>query len=188
MEEKVELSIIALAKSQTSDNNYVVALEDEQSKKRLIILIGQAEAQYIGIVLEKLNTKRPMTHDLLAATIEKLGGRVAYIYIHSLTDNIYIADICLTDREGNMFCMDARASDALAQAVKNSVPIYTNQQLLNDSSYLNEIYVKESNKTSFTDYTLEELEELLQKVLRKEDYESAIRIRETIRRKRKENL
>lgn len=187
MEEKVELSIIALAKSQTSDNNYVIALEDEQSKKRLIILIGQSEAQYIGIVLEKLNTKRPMTHDLMSTIIEKMGGRVTHIFIHSLIDNIYIADICLTDQTGNMFCVDARASDALAQAVKNSVPIYTNQKLLNESSYLNEIYVKESNKTSFTDYTLEELEELLQKVLSKEDYESAIRIRESIRRKRKDN-
>lgn len=188
MQDKIEMSIIALSKSKTSENNYVIVLEDENSKKRLPILIGGNEAQYIGIVLERLNTKRPMTHDLLNTTIEALGGKVKYIYIHELKQEIFVAEVVIQQKESAALVhIDARASDAIALATKTGVPIYTNEDILNQASFLNEIYVIESNKTSFNDYSIPELEELLLKVIQKEDYESAIRIRETIQRK-KSNL
>lgn len=63
--------------------------------------------------------------------------------------------------------IDARASDAIALATKTGVPIYTNEDILNQASFLNEIYVIESNKTSFNDYSIPELEELLLKVIQK---------------------
>jgi bifunctional DNase/RNase len=155
------------------------------SKRRLPILIGSNEAQYIGIVMERLNTKRPMTHDLLFATIEALGGKVVYVYIHDMKQEIFISEVVVQHPNNqSLVHIDARASDAIALATKTGVPIYTNDYILNQSSFLNEIYVTESNKTSFNDYTVSELEALLVKVIEKEDYESAIRIRECIQRKK----
>ena len=188
MQDKIEMTVIALSKSKTSENNFVIVLEDEQSKKRLPILIGSNEAQYIGIVMERLNTKRPMTHDLLFATIEALGGKVMYVYIHDMIQEIFVSEVVIQQKGLNdLVNIDARASDAIALAAKTCAPIYTNENVLQLASFLNEIYVTESSKTSFNDYTIPELEELLVKVIQKEDYESAIRIRETIQRK-KSNL
>jgi uncharacterized protein len=188
MDNKIEMSIIALSQSKTSENNFVIVLEDEHSKKRLPILIGNNEAQYIGIVMEKLNTKRPMTHDLLFTTIEALGGKVMYVYIHEVIQEIFVSEVVIQQKGlQDLVHIDARASDAIALASKTGAPIYTNENVLQLASFLNEIYVTQSSKASFNDYTISELEELLVKVIQKEDYESAIRIRETIQRK-KSNL
>lgn len=185
MQEKIEMSVIALSKSKTSENNFVIVLEDEMSKRRLPILIGSNEAQYIGIVMERLNTKRPMTHDLLHATIEALGGKVMYVYIHEMMQEIFVSEVVIMQKDHkDLLHIDARASDAIALATKTGAPIYSNDHVLLQASFLNEIYVTESSKTSFNDYTIPELEELLVKVIQKEDYESAIRIRETIQRKK----
>jgi uncharacterized protein len=185
MPDKIEMTVIALSKSKTSENNFVIVLEDELSKRRLPILIGSNEAQYIGIVMEKLQTKRPMTHDLLLAAIESLGAKVLYVYIYEMNQDIFVSEVVIQQKDDQvMLHLDARTSDAIALATKTGVPIYTNDQVLNQASIINEIYVTESTKTSFNGYTIPELEVLLKKVIEKEDYESAIRIRESILRKK----
>jgi uncharacterized protein len=184
MNQKVELGVIALSKSKTKEDSYVLVLEDETASKRLSILIGGAEAQYIGITLEQLKTKRPLTHDLLASIMDVLKGELLYIYLHSLVEHLFVADVYLKDVNGDIKCIDSRASDAIALAIKYNVPIYTNDTVLNEVYDPSNIYVS-NNKMSFADYTLDELKELLEKVLEKEDYESAIRIREFIKNKRK---
>lgn len=184
MDPKIELSVIALSKSKTKEESYVLVLENDTSSSRLSILIGSAEAQYIGITLEQLKTKRPLTHDLMASILDALKGELLYVYLHSLVDQLFIADVYLKDIHGDIKCIDSRASDAIALAIKYNVPIYTNETVLNEVYDPSNIYVSNS-KISFADYTMEELEQLLEKVLQKEDYESAIRIREFIRNKSK---
>lgn len=185
MQDKIEMSVIALSKSKTSETNFVLVLEDDLSKRRLPILIGSNEAQYIGIVLEKLQTKRPLTHDLLLSAIESLGGKVLYVYIYEMNQDIFVSEVVIQQKDDQVLLhLDARTSDAIALAAKKGVPIFTNDHVLNQASTLNEIYMTESTKTSFNGYTISELEELLKKVIEKEDYESAIRIRESIQRKK----
>jgi protein-arginine kinase activator protein McsA len=53
-----------------------------------------------------------------------------------------------------------------------------------EAALQSDIFSSESSKTLYSDYTLQDLEVLLKKVLEKEDYESAARIRETIKKKR----
>ena len=74
----------------------------------------------------------------------------------------------------------SKHGDALAQRVR----ILTYPSLLRDAASQADLYAPESSKTSYSDYTVAELEELLQRVLEKEDYESAARIRESINKKR----
>lgn len=184
MEQTVELTIVALSKSKTTAQGFVMVLEDESSTHYLPIIIGAAEAQYMGIVLEKLQTKRPMTHDLLLATLRALGGQLLYVLLHSWVDGIFIASIHVLDNQGQTHVIDARASDAVALALAQKVRILATMALLNDTALRADIYAHESTKTLYTDYSIAELEELLQKVLDKEDYESAARIRESLNKKR----
>lgn len=184
MEATVELTLMALSKSKVAENSFVMVLEDEEGAYRLTVVIGASEAQYIGIVLEKLQTKRPLTHDLLLATLHTLGGRLAHVLLHSIVNGVFLAELHIVDEKGETHTIDARPSDAVALALAQRVRILTYPSLLRDAASQADLYAPESSKTSYSDYTVAELEELLQRVLEKEDYESAARIRESINKKR----
>jgi uncharacterized protein len=182
IKDKIEMGVIALSKSRTGGDNYVIVLENESSTRRLSMLIGPAEAQYIGITLEQLKTKRPLTHDILIASLQALNAQIKYVYIHSYKDQVFISDICILSHEGIMINIDSRASDAIAIALKLNVPVYTNDIVLSAMASSENIYVS-TKKTAFSDYTKQELEDLLKAVIEKEVYESAIRIREYLNHK-----
>lgn len=40
-----------------------------------------------------------MTHDLLNTTIEALGGKVKYIYIHELKQEIFVAEVVIQQKK-----------------------------------------------------------------------------------------
>jgi uncharacterized protein len=183
----IEMNIIALSRSKTSDQNFVLVLEDFEGKKRLPILIGAAEAQYICITLEKLSIKRPLTHDLMIKIIHTLNATLDYVVIDQINEEIFHSKLVVKDNNQNSFTLDCRPSDAIALAVKTQIQIFVNPSIFDKNAYSKDIYSQQSQKSAFKEYSVKELEELLKNVLAKEDYESAIRIRETIKN-RNQNL
>lgn len=100
---------------------------------------------------------------------------------------MYHAYLIIKTKEANEIKIDARASDALAMAVRYDCPIYVDTEVF-EKSVITEVNSNiNSIRGSLADYSLEELKLLLQNILAKEDYESAGRIRDMIK-KRKENL
>lgn len=184
--EKVEVIVIALSESESKKGYFALILEDTKSRRRIPIIIGNQEAQAIAIHLEKLKPTRPLTHDLFKTVLTELSAKLQNVLIHSLEKDIFHATLTVKDASGNTHEIDARPSDAIALAVRFSCPIFVSASVLEASGY--EIDEKgREKKGSYAEYTMEELEELLEKLLKKEDYESAARIRDAIER-RKGNL
>jgi|GEM_PF-333466 len=182
---KVKLFIVAMAPSQQKPESFVLVLEEETRKKKLPILVGRSEAFAIGIALEALKMKRPMTHDLLLSSILALNGLPKYILIKDKVDGIFHSDIVIEPKDDVTTYIDSRTSDAIAFAIRAKIPMYINSKLLNAEHSGEKIFLEGNRRSSFAAYTLEELEILLEKVLRKEDYQSAARIKETIEKKKK---
>lgn len=181
--DKKELHIIALSKSESSPQNYVLILEEKGGFRRIPIIIGAFEAQAIAISLENMKTDRPQTHDLLLSTLE-LGGRVlSEIIISDYEKEIFYATLIL--KEGDSLReIDARTSDAIALAIRKSCPIYTYESIIQAAGIVLDSPSKSfGEKRSLDKYSLEELESLLEAVLKKEDYESARKIRDVIKKK-----
>ncbi|HSY77061.1 MAG TPA: bifunctional nuclease domain-containing protein, partial [Bacteroidia bacterium] len=113
-------------------------------------------------------------------------------------------------RDNNEVEIDARTSDAIALAVRFNCPIFTYEFILNSAGIImDEDIAKEKEKEGAVteakatkepatkekekekddeDYkkkSLEDLKELLQKVLDREDYEKATKIRDEINRRKK---
>jgi bifunctional DNase/RNase len=110
-------------------NRHVVILKDPEGDRYLPIWIGAWEASAIAMRLQGLAAERPLTHDLFAAALERLGVRVERVVINELTDETYHARIHL-ERDGVQVEVDARPSDALALAVRAEVPIYAADEVL----------------------------------------------------------
>jgi uncharacterized protein len=110
-------------------NRHVVILKDNEGDRYLPIWIGAWEASAIAMRLQGLAAERPLTHDLFAAALERLGVRVERVVISELTDETYHARIHL-ERDGVQVEVDARPSDALALAVRAEVSIYAADEVL----------------------------------------------------------
>jgi len=110
-------------------NRHVVILKDTEGDRYLPIWIGAWEASAIAMRLQGLAAERPLTHDLFAAALDRLGVRVERVVINELTDETYHARIHL-ERDGVQVEVDARPSDALALAVRAEVPIYAADEVL----------------------------------------------------------
>ena len=110
-------------------NRHVVILKDHEGDRYLPIWIGAWEASAIAMRLQGLAAERPLTHDLFAAALERLGVRVDRVVISELADETYHATIHL-ERDGFQVEVDARPSDALALAVRAEVQIFAAEEVL----------------------------------------------------------
>ena len=110
-------------------NRHVVILKDNEGDRYLPIWIGAWEASAIAMRLQGLAAERPLTHDLFAAALDRLGVRVERVVISELSDETYHARIHL-ERDGVQVEVDARPSDALALAVRAEVSIYAADDVL----------------------------------------------------------
>lgn len=114
-------------------NTPIIILKDVNGEAMLPIWVGAFEANAIAVEIEKLATQRPMTHDLVKNIIWELGASVKRIIITDLVDNTFFAIIEL-NRNGEVFMIDSRPSDAIALALRADCPIYVNDEVIRNSS------------------------------------------------------
>jgi bifunctional DNase/RNase len=130
--EALRMHIRGLMLDPTS-NVPIVILRDDDSDAFLPIWIGVFEANAIALHIEGQETARPMTHDLLGATIRTLGASVERIIISDLKESTFYARIVLVHGTGDSETtleLDARPSDALALALRMEAPIFVLQSVL----------------------------------------------------------
>ncbi|MBU0899362.1 bifunctional nuclease family protein, partial [bacterium] len=95
----IEMKVLGIALDANNNNIPIVVLVDEKRKRVLPIWVGFFEAQSILLALEHIPVPRPLSHDLMCDIINKLEGKVTYIYISTLKENTYYAKINL--KKGN---------------------------------------------------------------------------------------
>jgi len=91
------------------------------------------EAFAIDRRLKCIRTPRPLTHELLAAVIEHLGGQLEKIVINDLKEHTFFSQL-LIRQDGKLIEIDSRPSDAIALGVANDIPIYVEEHVLTDVS------------------------------------------------------
>lgn len=130
----IELTIESI---RVSLRNYqrVVILREKDAERYLPIWIGVSEAEAIAVRLQEVNVARPLTHDLLASMIEQLGGVVQSVVVNDLANDTFFARIHV-ERDGQVFEVDSRPSDAIAIAVRAKVPIYADESVLDRAGVL----------------------------------------------------
>jgi uncharacterized protein len=114
-------------------NRHVVILKEKDRERYLPIWIGPWEASSIAMRLQGLTPERPLTHDLFATTLDELGVTVERVVISELAEETYHARIFL-ELDGRTVEIDSRPSDALALAVRVSVPVFAAEDVLDQAA------------------------------------------------------
>jgi uncharacterized protein len=194
--DKVQLEIIGLSYSQTQSGAYVLLLSEKDGTRKLPIIIGSYEAQAIAIELEKMVPNRPLTHDLFKTIATSFDINLTEVFINELNEGIFHAKLVF-QQEGRIFMIDARTSDAIAIAVRFKCPIFTLEKIMDsagilmedaeetgsDITKIPEVETSKSSDSDHSDMSLEQLQELLDKSLENEEYETASKIRDEINRR-----
>jgi bifunctional DNase/RNase len=141
---EVEMKIRGLMMDPVT-NMPVVVLRDSEGGSILPIWVGIYEANAIALEIEKVQTPRPMTHDLLKNVLLGLQVMVRKIVVNDLKDDTFYALIWM-ERDGQIFAIDSRPSDALALALRLDCPIFVEDHVLKTSRVSNATSEKTSNE------------------------------------------
>ncbi len=197
--DKIQLVVLGLSASPASNNAYALILKETEGSRRLPIIIGAFEAQAIALEMEGVVPPRPMTHDLLKSMIDSFGTKLEEVYINELRDGTFYAKLMFDSPEMDL---DARPSDAIALAVRCSVPIFVNSDILNetglipqeeedddfmenmddDLQFMKKQSEPEDEKPQTPKSRAEHLQQLLDKAIQEEDYEKAANLRDELKK------
>ena len=114
-------------------NSPIVVLQDTASDTLLPIWVGIFEANAIALQIEKVDTPRPMTHDLMKGLLSHLNVQLTKIVVTELKDNTFYALIFL-NVNGKTITVDSRPSDAIALALRTESPIFVTDDVISKSS------------------------------------------------------
>lgn len=123
----------------------IVMLRELDNERQLPIWIGPCEADAITIELQDVKVARPVTHDLLKNVIGDMGGRVSHVLVKSLNEGVFYASL-FVDVNGDMTEIDCRPSDAIALAVRVKVPIFVDEEVLDEAGILPEPDIQEGEE------------------------------------------
>ena len=192
---RIELDIVALSHSMTQSHNYAVVLGERRGQRRLPIVIGSFEAQAIAVAMERMVPNRPLTHDLFKSTLDTFGVQLKEVVINNLLDGIFYARlVCM--KNGELYERDSRTSYAIAMAVRFECPIFTYDFILEAAGVVLEEQDEAGSgvvgtarmpahldSDALETYPIEALKRRLQEVLEGEDYETAAKIRDELKRR-----
>ena len=110
----------------------VIMLREVDGDRSFPIVIGIFEATSIDRRVKGQKSPRPLTHDLIAAVIDQLGGDFQDVHISELREHTYYAKLRIR-KDGELTEIDCRPSDAIALAVTANVPIYVAEDVLEEA-------------------------------------------------------
>ena len=188
MADKIQLDLVDITPSSSSNGAYVMALTEIAGARSLAIVIGPAEAHSIVIVMEKMPITRPLTHDLFVSLAENFEIQVEQVFIYQMIDGIFYARIIVRGN-GKTIEVDSRTSDAVAIAIRFGAPIFCAKEVM-DEVGRDMRALTEGDELDFDlDITEDDLEEVLtpEEILKKldeallnEDYELASKLRDEL--------
>lgn len=181
---------------------FTLILAQEDGPIRIPVVIGAAEAQSIRIKLEGLTTPRPMTHDLFCNFAKAFGIKLLEVNIYKFEDGIFSSEMTFTDGSREIV-LDARTSDAVAVAVRVDAPIYTTEEILHQAGT---VFDEDGNAARHSeqesgherhqpshdahasankpdDMDIEDLRNLLNRLIEEENYEEAAKISAIIKKR-----
>lgn len=190
---KIPLEIVTITTSVSQNNSFVVILAEPKGKRRLPIVVGNTEAQSIVVAMERMNPKRPLTHDLMRNLMMTYDIQLKEVIVSRVIEGIFFSQL-VCERDGQEEVIDSRTSDAIALAIRFNCPIFTYTSIMDsvgvelelleedvemeeDEDYV-EASTVENPSSKWSMYSAGELEKMLNDSLENEEYEKAAFIRD----------
>jgi len=196
MDSEIKITITGLVYNQTVVGTYGLVMSEEDGNRRFSVMIGEPEAQSIALKMNNKKSPRPLTHDLINSILNSFGAVLQKVVIYDMVNDVFYSELHII-KDNAAFVIDARTSDAVALAVRSDSPIYIKSDILDIVGTEIEPIEVEETKNELPDIdedlsdddldllSIDSLKEMLDLALSSEKYESAVTIRDAIKRKNK---
>lgn len=151
---------------------------EEFPNKILPIVIGEFEAVYLRNLMNGVIMPRPMTYELLLSLIQIADIKVNEVFVYKFSEGIFYSKV-VGSYNGTDFEIDARTSDAVAISLKLDVPVLIDRSLFVSLSADKSLFEVEDENDAviptnpFDTMPLDELQEILNDAVEREEYEFA---------------
>ena len=183
----VKLQVNRISYSQNQSGAYALILDEVDGERKLPVIIGEFEAQSIAVALDDdIQLQRPFTHDLFRNFSTRFEIHIKRVIIQKLVDGVFYSSL-ICERDQIEEIIDSRTSDAISLALRFHAPIFAHENVLEkaavviDDKSLDKQTVNETKETDDIQHlSVDELQERIQKALKKEEYELAVKLRDEI--------
>jgi bifunctional DNase/RNase len=111
----------------------VIILREMDAERFLAIWIDNYMAEQITFSLQEVEVARPMSHDLIKNILKNLNARILRVEVVAIRGDVFYGNIIIQTEENKQINIDARPSDALALAVRTSVPIFVSKEVMENA-------------------------------------------------------
>ena len=126
----IEVEVVKVTPYLRPEKPVLWLCEKEVDIPRLLpIAIGEFEAASIQMQLGRDEPLRPISYDLFISMLDHLDMPVRRVVIHSVHSMAFHANV-VVEKAGQLREVDARASDAVALALRSKAPIFVAGELL----------------------------------------------------------
>lgn len=183
----VKLQVNRISYSQNQSGAYALILDEVDGERKLPVIIGEFEAQSIAVALDDdIQLQRPFTHDLFRNFSTRFEIHIKRVIIQKLVDGVFYSSL-ICERDQIEEIIDSRTSDAISLALRFHAPIFAQENVLEkaavviDDKSLDKQTVNETKDTDDLHHlSVDELQARIQKALKKEEYELAVKLRDEI--------
>jgi len=183
----VKLQVNRISYSQNQSGAYALILDEVDGERKLPVIIGEFEAQSIAVALDDdIQLQRPFTHDLFRNFSTRFEIHIKRVIIQKLVDGVFYSSL-ICERDQIEEIIDSRTSDAISLALRFHAPIFAHENVLEkaavviDDKSLDKQTVNETKDTDDLHHlSVDELQARIQKALKKEEYELAVKLRDEI--------
>ncbi len=187
--QKIELEVIGVSNYTNPDSSaQILMLKEKNASKRLSVIIGQVEAQTIYLQLHNYKTTRPHSIDLIHSLCNNFDIEILEVLITNFERGIYYTEIVCKEKKSNQeIHIESRCSDAIAIAIKCKCKIFTNEIVMQKAGFDWDTIIPEisQNKKELEQLSDIELDNVLKKAIKNEDYELASKIRDEKKKREK---
>ena len=177
---RTELEVHGILNRLPSDYALMVILREKGGNRNLPVLVGPLEAQAIAISLYSHKMPRPGIYELYLNTLQSFDAFVTEVDIYCNEGGVFHSHVFLS-MNGNESFVECRTSDAIAIAVRSGVPIFIDNDLLEQYCARQEaggVY-----SMPITTASTAVLKEAMEQAVKTENYEFAARLRDEINRR-----
>ena len=183
----VKLQVNRISYSQNQSGAYALILDEVDGERKLPVIIGEFEAQSIAVALDDdIQLQRPFTHDLFRNFSTRFEIHIKRVIIQKLVDGVFYSNL-ICERDQIEEIIDSRTSDAISLALRFHAPIFAHENVLEkaavviDDKSLDKQTVNETKDMDDLHHlSVDELQSRIQKALKKEEYELAVKLRDEI--------
>ena len=183
----VKLQVNRISYSQNQSGAYALILDEVDGERKLPVIIGEFEAQSIAVALDDdIQLQRPFTHDLFRNFSTRFEIHIKRVIIQKLVDGVFYSSL-ICERDQIEEIIDSRTSDAISLALRFHAPIFAHENVLEKAAVViddKSLDKQTVNETKDTDdlhrLSVDELQARIQKALKKEEYELAVKLRDEI--------